>query len=132
MLAVLVRKSSSTGLRGVRGRPHIRHRRKDVKSGLSSSGSRSSPNPASPALSIAITVTSRILPPSQTRQISIAPDYDSLPCIFLLAAKQSGELVVLVEAYDGESCIVSCPIRTKAVAEEVRGAAIGNIASVDF
>jgi TIR domain len=135
MLAVLVRKSSSTGLRGVLAEdPTFGIDEKDVKSRPVVLGFPIIPESGKPGpLSIAITVTSpEFSPPSQTRQISIAPDYDSLPCIFLLAAKRSGELVVLVEAYHGEKCIVSCPIRTKAVAEEVRGAAVGNIASADF
>ena len=135
MLVVLVRKASSPGLRGVvAADPTYGIDEGDVKSRAVTLEFPIDPGTGKPGpLSIAIRVSApEFDPPFQTRPLTVAPDNDSQPCIFLLAAKQPGKLVVLVEAYQGENCLVSCPIRTTAVTEEVRGAGGGNIVSASF
>jgi TIR domain len=135
MLVVLVRKASSPGLRGVvAADPTYGIDEGDVKSRAVILEFPIDPGTGKPGpLSIAIKVSApEFDPPFQTRPLTVAPDYDSQPCIFLLAAKQPGKLVVLVEAYQGENCLVSCPIRTTAVTEKVWGGGGRNIVSASF
>jgi len=133
MLVVLIRKAVSSGLRGILAvDPTFGFYEKDVKSyavilGFNVDERSGKPEP----LSARISVNSPDFdPPRQYRNISIDPNNDSPPCIFLLAAKRAGCLVALVEVYKEEQLLVSCPIGTIAVADEVRMTTSKNVTSV--
>jgi hypothetical protein len=135
MLVVLVRKTSSEGLRGiVAADPAYGIDQSDVKSQVVVLEFPLDPATRKPGpLSIAVTVKApEFDPPFQTRQLIVDPVHDTAPCIFLLAAGTPGDLVVLVEASQGGKNLVSCPIRTKAVAVKTPGPMPANIQSAAF
>jgi hypothetical protein len=54
-------------------------------------------------------------PETQTKSIQISPTGDSVPRIFLLTPKKSGDLVVTLELFNGKSFITNCLLNTKAI-----------------
>ena len=50
--------------------------------------------------------------PAQTKNISILPDGDSEPRIFLLTPKKTGDLIVNLELYKGDDYISGCFLKT--------------------
>jgi hypothetical protein len=134
MLTVLIRKISSEGLRGLLA--------DDASYGVepedvhSQTAAVQFPYRGSDKLGrvdlAAMVRSPEFDPPEQQRRIHLAPDSDSQPVIFMVSAKRFGRLRALVEIYDGERLLVSCPMSTLAVEGEVSGraTALGSAAIV--
>lgn len=125
MLIVLIRKTSSEGLRGLVA--------EDASYGVepedvhSQTASVQFPNRGPKKLGgvelVALVRSPDFDPAEQQRIIHLAPDGDSQPVIFMVAAKRTGRLRAVVEIYDAGRLLVSCPMSTLAVAAEVSGTA---------
>jgi hypothetical protein len=125
MLIVLIRKSSSEGLRGLLAA--------DASYGVepedvhSKTGSVQFPYVGPKKLGsvdlVAVVRSPDFDPTEQKRPLHLGPDADSQPVIFMVAAKQTGRLRVLVEIYQGDSLLASCPLSTLALEAEVSGTA---------
>ena len=125
MLIVLIRKTSSEGLRGLLA--------EDASYGVapedvhSRTASVKFPRRGTGELLgvdlVALVRSPEFDPPEQTRQIHLAPDTDSQPVIFMVAAKSPGRLRAVVEIYERDLLLVSCPMSTLAVTGEVSGTA---------
>jgi hypothetical protein len=135
MLVVLIRKPASAGLRDLFSHdPTYDIEPEDVRSKPASIQfpvSETTSKPESISATIAIT-SPDFDPPTQKRTITLQPDEDSQPVIFMLAAKQTGSLKALVEIYKAEDLIASCPLSTTATNTQSTGRPEPNIASSFF
>ncbi len=134
MLVVLFRRPSSAGLRGLLAG--------DITYGLEPGDVRSKRvslqfpiGEANKPESVSLTVLLKAPdfdPPEQKRTLTLQPNGDSQPLIFMLAAKRGGALKAVVEIYDQDELVTSCPVSTLAGEAEVLKPASPNIASSTF
>ena len=116
MIVVLIRKPSSAGLRTlVASNAAFGIQPEVVRSNPVSLqfpvGTANKPEP----LGLSVVVKAPDFdPPEQKRALTLSPDRDSPPLILMLAAKRDGELKALVELYDQDELIASCPLSTRA------------------
>jgi hypothetical protein len=125
MLIVLIRRTSSEGLRGLlAGDASYGVEPEDVHS---QTASVQFPYIGFKKLGgvelVAVVRSPEFDPAEQKRTIHLASDGDSQPVIFMVAAKRTGQLRAVVEIYDRGRLLVSCPMGTLAVAAEVSGTA---------
>jgi tetratricopeptide (TPR) repeat protein len=121
MLIVLIRKTSSEGLRGlVAGDASYGMEPEDVHSRTASVQFRYiSPEKLGSLKLMAVVRSPDFDPAEQKRIIHLPPDGDSQPVIFMVAPMRTGRLRAVVEIYDGERLLVSCPMSTLAVTAQV-------------
>ena len=132
MLVVLIRKPTSPGLhRLLAEEPEYGIEPEDVRSKPARLQFPIGPTHEPESIAIRVRVSAPDFdPPQQTRTLTLRPDEDSQPIIFMFAARLPGRVKALVSLYNGELLVASCALSTLANA---RGAmAPLNIDSTTF